>query len=87
MADIQFTDIQTLAVSVEEACGLTNLSRPTVYKEINAGRLKSFTQGRRRLIAIESLRAWIAAKEWETKLPKAVRRKQQMARRKDTRHG
>lgn len=85
MADIQFSDTHTLAVSIEEACGLTNLSRPTVYKEINAGRLKSFTQGRRRLIAIESLRAWIAARERETKLPKTVRRAQQRAQRKEAR--
>ncbi len=58
-------EIVGLAVSVDEASRLVKLSRPTIYSEINSGRLKSFSQGRRRLISLRALKDWIAARERE----------------------
>ena len=34
------------------------ITLPTIYAEINAGRLRSFTIGRRRLVGLEALREW-----------------------------
>ncbi len=65
--------VSGLAVSIDEASRLTNLSKPTLYSEIEAGRLRSFTQGRRRLISVKALKEWIAARERQTLTPKGKR--------------
>ena len=65
--------VSALAVSIDEACRLTNLSKPTLYSEIEAGRLRSFTQGRRRLISVRALKDWIAARERQALTPKGAR--------------
>ena len=41
-------------------------SRQTTYHEINAGRLRSYTVGRRRFISEDALLAYIRAREAET---------------------
>lgn len=57
--------IAPLAVSVEDAARVVGYSRSGVYELIASGDLKAFKLGRRRLILMTELRAWIerAAKE------------------------
>ncbi len=53
---------ERLAVSVTEAAALLGVSRPTVYTLLErGGGLPSFRCGRRRLIPVAALRAWIEA--------------------------
>lgn len=49
----------SLSVSVEEAARLTNHSRSGIYEVIASGDLKAFKLGRRRLILVTELKAWI----------------------------
>ena len=46
------------AFTVGEFCRVYKISRQTVYNEINAGRLKSYTVGRARRISKQSAREW-----------------------------
>jgi excisionase family DNA binding protein len=62
-----------LVLTVEECSRRIKLSRPTVYREINDGRLRSFQQGRRRLISVNALQEWIAERESESQLPRERR--------------
>lgn len=48
-----------LAVSPAEAARLAGVGRTTLYAALSAGELKSFKFGRRRLIRIEALEAWL----------------------------
>ena len=53
----------TLAYSIPQLAKATGLSHPTLYKEIKAGRLRSFQVGRRRLISREAAQEYIDALE------------------------
>lgn len=46
-------------LSVEEVCDLVGLSRPTLYRELNEGRLKASKLGRKTFISREALQEWI----------------------------
>ncbi|WP_122613858.1 helix-turn-helix domain-containing protein [Pseudomonas viridiflava] len=48
-----------LSVSVEEAARLVGYSRSGIYEVIASGDLKAFKLGKRRLILMNELRAWI----------------------------
>lgn len=48
-----------LSVSVEEAARLVGHSRSGIYEVIASGELKAFKLGKRRLILMTELRAWI----------------------------
>ncbi|AAO53833.1 helix-turn-helix domain-containing protein [Pseudomonas syringae group genomosp. 3] len=48
-----------LSVSVEEAARLVGHSRSGIYEVIASGDLKAFKLGKRRLILMTELRAWI----------------------------
>lgn len=50
-------------LSIPEVMTSAGLSRQTVYNEINAGRLKTFKVGRRRLVSPAALAAWVSALE------------------------
>jgi len=54
-----------LSVSVEDAARIVGYSRSGVYELIAKGQIKTFKLGRRRLILMSELKAWIerAAKE------------------------
>lgn len=52
-----------LAVAPAEAARLAGVGRTTIYEAIGAGVLKSVKIGKRRLITIEALRAWLLAHE------------------------
>ena len=47
-------------LSIDVFCDLYSVGRTLAYNEIAAGRLKSFTIGRKRLIPAEAAEAWLA---------------------------
>lgn len=49
----------SLSVGVEDAARLTGYSRSGIYEVIASGDLKAFKLGRRRLILMTELKAWI----------------------------
>ena len=55
----QAESVNPLSVSVEEAARLTGHSRSGIYEVIASGDLKAFKLGRRRLILVTELKAWI----------------------------
>ena len=54
---------EPLAVSPPEAARLAGLGRTTIYAALGSGALKSVEIGKRRLIAVETLPAWLFAHE------------------------
>lgn len=50
---------QPLAVGPEEAARLTSHSRSAIYGAIAKGELQAFKSGKRRLILVRELEAWI----------------------------
>lgn len=50
----------TLAVSIREAATRLGLSRTRLYQELAAGRIKAVKSGRRTLVLVESLKAYLA---------------------------
>lgn len=55
----QIATITPLSVSVEEAARLVGHSRSGIYEVIAQGELKAFKLGKRRLILMAELKAWI----------------------------
>ena len=55
--------VGVLAVAPAEAARLAGLGRTTIYEAIGAGALRSVKIGKRRLITIEALKAWLLAHE------------------------
>jgi len=51
--------IAPLSVSVEDAARIVGYSRSGVYELIASGDLKAFKVGRRRLILMTELKAWV----------------------------
>jgi excisionase family DNA binding protein len=54
---------EPLAVSPAEAARLSGLGRTSIYCALGSGALKSLKIGKRRLIAVEALRAWLLSHE------------------------
>jgi excisionase family DNA binding protein len=54
--------MEALAVSINEAAKALGLGRTTIYAMIADGRLEAIKLGRRRLVAVESIRRLVAAK-------------------------
>ena len=52
-----------LAVSVEDAAAMVGIGRTTLYAALGDRSLRSLKIGKRRLIPIDALKAWIAAHE------------------------
>ena len=52
-----------LAVSPADAARLLGIGRTRLYEELGSGALPSFHLGRRRLIRVAALEAWMAARE------------------------
>lgn len=61
----QANQLSPLSVSVEDAARIVGYSRSGVYELIASGDLKAFKIGRRRLILMTELKAWVerAAKD------------------------
>lgn len=53
--------VEKLAYSIEEAAQAASLGRSSIYEEIRASRLRATKVGRRTIIAVDDLRAWLAA--------------------------
>lgn len=51
--------IQPMAVGPEDAARLTSHSRSAIYSAIARGELQAFKSGKRRLILMKELEAWI----------------------------
>ncbi len=58
-------DISRSAFTVREIAARNGLSHPSVYKEIAAGRLRTFKVGRARRISTEAEQEWIELLEAE----------------------
>jgi excisionase family DNA binding protein len=54
---------EPLAVQVETAARMAGVSRTEIYKAIKNLDLKSLKIGKRRLVRIDALREWLAARE------------------------
>lgn len=59
------TENAILAVGPAEAARMVGLGKTRIYEEIGSGKLRSFRLGRRRMIPIVALEAWLAARERE----------------------
>jgi excisionase family DNA binding protein len=55
------SQIEPLAVTIPQACRLTGLARSSIYREIGAGRIRIAKAGKRTLVPLASLRAWLAS--------------------------
>lgn len=53
---------EPLAVPIPEAARLGGVGRSTIYAEIKSKRLKIRKVGRRTIVAMDDLRAWLASK-------------------------
>jgi excisionase family DNA binding protein len=53
--------LDPIAVSPAEAARLAGIGRTTIYAAISSGSLSSLKVGKRRLIAVATLRAWLQA--------------------------
>lgn len=54
---------EPIAISVNDFCAAAGISRPTVYRMLNRGDLKSITIGAKRLILMQSFRDLIARQQ------------------------
>ena len=63
MAEAWGKEMHTITMSITDAAKALNISRPTIYKEIQAGRLQTFTIGTRRLVTPDALRSYVSARE------------------------
>ena len=52
-----------LTMSITDAAKALSVSRPTIYKLIQNGKLQTFTIGRRRLVTPEALNKFIQSRE------------------------
>lgn len=57
------TERKPIAISVDDAAAMAGVGRTTLYAALSDGSLPSLRIGRRRLIRVEALKAWIAAHE------------------------
>lgn len=53
------TPVNALVYTVDQSAAILGIGRNAIYEEIAAGRLKSFTHGRRRRIAHDDLVAFV----------------------------
>ena len=54
---------EPLAVSISQAALISSCGRSTLYAEIAKGNLKICKVGRRTIVAMDDLRAWLASKQ------------------------
>lgn len=54
---------ERVAVSVEDAAVMAGIGRTSIYAALGSASLPSLKIGKRRLIRVEALKAWIASHE------------------------
>lgn len=54
------------AYSIDDLTTVLGLSKPTLYAEINAGRLKTYCVGKRRFATRKAVMEWQQAREQES---------------------
>ncbi len=59
--DARGHEIEPLAVGISEAGRLIGIGRSSLYRELCAGRLQAIKAGKRTLLTMASLRAWLAS--------------------------
>ncbi|SEO02397.1 transcriptional regulator, AlpA family [Rhodospirillales bacterium URHD0017] len=59
MPSIESTAVPRAALRVSEACSALAISRSKLYLELAAGRLRAVKCGRRTLIPVPSIKAWL----------------------------
>jgi len=59
MPSTKSTDIPRAALRVSEGCRALAISRSKLYLELTAGRLRAVKCGRRTLIPVPSIKAWL----------------------------
>jgi excisionase family DNA binding protein len=64
------TSMEPLAVSVEEAERISGIGRTKLYELLTSGAIKSRKVGRRRLVIVWSLRAYLEADDGEAESPR-----------------
>ena len=55
--------MHSFTMTIADAAKALNVSRPTIYKFIQNGKLQTFTIGRRRLLTPEALNKFIRSRE------------------------
>jgi excisionase family DNA binding protein len=55
------SDYSALALGVAEAARQAGVSRSFLYEQMTAGRLAFVKAGKRRLVLVEDLRAWLSS--------------------------
>lgn len=57
----RFGDLMEIAISIVEAARRTGVGRSSVYEAIGRGDLKIRKNGRRSLVLVDDLKAWVLA--------------------------
>jgi excisionase family DNA binding protein len=57
----RFRDIPKLNYSIPEAVHAANIGRSTLYEAIANGELRSVKVGKRRLVPVDALKAWLSS--------------------------
>ena len=60
------TPVEPLAVSEEDAAAMAGIGRTTLHAALGNGSLRSLKIGKRRLIRVDALKAWIFQHETES---------------------
>jgi excisionase family DNA binding protein len=56
---------EPLALAIPEAARISGIGRSKIYEEVNKGHLRLVKIGRRSVILMDDLRAWLASKAKE----------------------
>jgi excisionase family DNA binding protein len=71
---------EQIAVSVEEAGKLAGVGRTTIFKELRDGRLKGRKIGRRTVVPIDELNAWLTSLPTSRSIPEETNEVQILSR-------
>ena len=58
----RFSHLPKVNYTIDEAAYVANLGRSTLYEAILSGELETLKVGKRRLVPVEALKAWLTSK-------------------------